>query len=285
MNILSVQSWVASGHVGNAAAILPLQMLGAEVTAIHTVQFSNHPGHGAFAGRAFPAADTAALVAGLDVHGVLARCDAVLSGYLGDAATGAAILDAVARVRAHRAAALWCCDPVMGDEGRLYVAPEIPRFFAAQAVPAADILVPNQFELARLTGEDCRSLPAARAACAGLRARMRMDGPRLVLVSSLQSEATPRGSIDLLLAEDAGDFLIRVDRLDRHFSGAGDTLAALFLAHVLRGLGSVAAAERATASLAGLLHRTEAAGSAELLTVAARDEFAAPTLQVRAAPL
>ncbi|MBX9700789.1 MAG: pyridoxal kinase, partial [Acetobacteraceae bacterium] len=56
MNILSIQSWVAYGHVGNAAAVFPLQRLGAEVWAVHTVQFSNHPGHGQFRGAVLPPA-------------------------------------------------------------------------------------------------------------------------------------------------------------------------------------------------------------------------------------
>src|SRR5579875_1712990 len=100
VNILSLQSWVAYGHVGNAAALFPLQRLGAEVWAVHTVQFSNHAGYGAWGGRVFTAAEVAEVVAGIAARGVLGACDAVLSGYLGDAAIGGAVLDAVARAKA-----------------------------------------------------------------------------------------------------------------------------------------------------------------------------------------
>ncbi len=280
MNILSIQSWVASGHVGNAAAIFPLQRLGAEVTAIHTVQFSNHPGHGAYAGKIFPPADTADLVAGLDAHGALASCDGVLSGYVGDAAAGGVIMDAVARVRPYNPAALWCCDPVMGDNGRLYVQADIPPFFAGQAVPAADILTPNQFELDTLTGLPSRTWGQARLAAASLRGRMREAGPRLVLVTGLLTDTTPDGRTDMLLMSGRGAFRLRAELLPAHFSGAGDTLAALFLYHVIATGDPADAALRAARSLAGILRHTWQSGAAELQIIAAQMELIAPTASV-----
>ena len=129
MNILSIQSHVAYGHVGNSAAVFALQRLGAEVWPLHTVQYSNHKGYGAWTGRDFSAAHIADLVEGLAARGALAGCDAVLSGYVGQAAMGAAIAEAVDRVRRANPAALYACDPVMGDDEGLYVAPDIPAFF------------------------------------------------------------------------------------------------------------------------------------------------------------
>jgi pyridoxine kinase len=153
MNILSIQSWVAYGHVGNAAAMFPLQRLGAEVWAVNTVQFSNHTGYGAWTGQVFGAAHVAEVIAGVAARGAFARCDAVLSGYLGDAAIGAVILDAVARVRAAHAGAVYCCDPVIGDEGPgVYVRPGIAEFMRDSALAAADFTTPNLFELRMLTG-------------------------------------------------------------------------------------------------------------------------------------
>lgn len=285
MKILSIQSWVASGHVGNAAAIFPLQRLGADVLAVHTVQFSNHPGHGTFTGKPLPAADVLALVQGLAAHGALAGCDAVLTGYLGDAALGGAVLDAVARTRAENPAALWCCDPVMGDNGRLYVRDGIPEFFAAQALSRADILTPNLFELGLLSGGPCVTLAEIRQAALALRRRLRPQGPRIVLITSLRSEATPAGSLDMLLCCQDGMFQLRTALLPASFSGAGDTLAALFLFHLLTGAGPVAAAERAGSSMAGLLRRTWQSGGAELLTVAAQDEFVTPSIALSAVPV
>src|SRR4026207_1315005 len=108
MNLLSIQSHVAYGHVANAAATFPLQRIGVEVWPIHTVQFSNHTGYGAWTGRVFNGATIAQLVEGIAERGVLAQCDGVLAGYMGSAEIGIAILAAVARVREANPGALYC---------------------------------------------------------------------------------------------------------------------------------------------------------------------------------
>ena len=273
VNILSIQSWVAYGHVGNASAVFPLQRLGAEVWAVNTVQFSNHTGYGSWRGQVFDAALVRDCVLGIEERGALPRCDAVLTGYVGDAATGEAILDSVARVKAANPAALWCCDPVIGDVGRgVFVRPGIPEFFRDRALPRADIATPNRFELEWLTGGPVPTLAAAKAAVAALQAR----GPRCVLVTSLDTEETPADSVDLLAAEGGAFWRVRTPLLPLQVNGAGDAVAALFLFHRL-GTGSARAAlERAAASVHGLLRRTAEAGSREILTVAAQEEFVAP---------
>ena len=159
MNVLSIQSHVAYGHVGNASAVFPMQRLGVEVWPIHTVQFSNHTGYGSWKGRVFDGPAIEDLVEGIAERGVLERCNGVLSGYMGSADIGNAILSAVARVRALNPDALYCCDPVIGDVGRgVFVRPGIPEFMREQAVPAADIITPNQFELDYLSGLTTQTL-------------------------------------------------------------------------------------------------------------------------------
>ncbi len=280
MNILSIQSWVAYGHVGNAAAVFPLQRLGAEVWAVNTVQFSNHLGYGSWTGQVFTGEMIASLVEGIAARGVLGTCDAVLSGYMGDQAMGAAILGAVARVRAANPSALYCCDPVMGDAGALYVRPGIPEFIATHAIPGSDLLTPNQFEMEHLVGHPCRTRGAVRDAVADLRARMAPAGPRAVLLTSLRTEETPEGSLDMVACDQHGSFLLRTDLLPIAPSGAGDAIAALFLLHFLRTGEAAAAAAAAGSALHGVLRRTVAAGSREMLMVAAQDEFVRPTRRI-----
>ena len=282
MNILSIQSWVAYGHVGNAAAVFPLQRLGAEVWAINTVQFSNHTGYGAWTGQVFDGAAVAALVDGIGQRGALARCDAVLSGYIGDAGIGGAILEAVARVRAENPAALYCCDPVIGDEGRgVFVRPGVPEMLRDLVLPQADLATPNQFELEWLTGGSCATLEDARAAVAALRARMR-PGPRAVLVTSLRTADTPGNSLDLLAVDDHGAFRIRSPLLPVSVNGAGDAIAALFLWHFARTDSAATAAAAAASAVHGVLQRTAAVGSREILIVQAQEEFVAPSLRLEA---
>ncbi|GJD36582.1 pyridoxal kinase PdxY [Methylobacterium aerolatum] len=274
MNVLSIQSHVAYGHVGNASAVFPMQRLGVEVWPVHTVQFSNHTGYGAWRGEVFAAQTIRDVVQGVAERGALARCDAVLSGYMGSAPIGEAILEAVAAVRAENPRALYCCDPVIGDtEEGVYVRPGITEFMRERAVPAADIVTPNQFELNLLTGLPSATLAEARAAVAALQAR----GPRVVLVTSAATAETPTDRIDLLAGEGGALYRVRTPRLDLAINGAGDCIAALFLVHYAREGAVATALEKAAASVYGLLRRTAGAGSREILTVAAQDEFVAPS--------
>src|SRR4051812_41839682 len=129
MNILSIQSHVVYGHVGNASATFPMQRLGHEVWPVNTVQFSNHTGYGSWTGRVLDGLSIEELVDGVAARGVLGRCDGVLSGYMGSADIGQAILGTVKRVRQANGGALFCCDPVIGDVGRgIFVRPGIPEF-------------------------------------------------------------------------------------------------------------------------------------------------------------
>ena len=277
MNILSIQSWVAYGHVGNAAAAFPLQRLGAEVWALNTVQFSNHTGYGDWTGQVFAGTAITDLVDGLDRRGALARAAAVLSGYVGDLATGDAILDAAARVRARNPAALYACDPVIGDVGRgVFVRPGIAEMFASRAVPEADILTPNHFELSLLAGRETADLEAAADAIATLRRRMRAAGPRLVLVTSFLGADTPPGSLDLLVGHDSGLHRLRTPLLDVGVNGAGDLIAALFLFHVLATRDPVEALVRAASSTWGIVARTEREGSREIALIDGQDELVRP---------
>ena len=285
MNILSIQSWVSYGHVGNASAMFPLQRLGAEVWAINTVQFSNHTGYGDWTGQVYSGQSVRDLVDGIAARDAFRRCDAVLSGYVGGADIGDAILHAVATVRRANRHALYCCDPVIGDtDTGVYVRPGIEDFLLAGALPASDIVTPNRFELERLTGLACGTLHGAKQAVLRLRSMLRVDGPACVLLTSLQTDATPDGCVDMMTFE-AGHFhLLRTPRLPVSVNGAGDAIAALFLFHRLRTGSAVAALEAAGSSIYGLLRRTAAAGSREILTVAAQDEFVAPTSVFTALP-
>jgi len=275
MKVLSIQSHVAYGHVGNASAVFPMQRLGVEVWPVHTVQFSNHTGYGAWRGTVFEAAMVEEVVRGVAERGVLPGCDAVLSGYVGSPEIGAAILDAVAQVRRANPAALYACDPVIGDTGPgIYVRPGVAEFMRERALPAADIVTPNQFELDLLSGLGSATLDRAKRAVAAIRAL----GPRVVLVTSLVTDATPDGAIDMLVAEGDGVWRVRTPRLAlKAVSGAGDAVAALFLVHYARTGSAARALGLAAASIYGVLRRTAEAGSAELLTIEAQDEFVSPS--------
>ena len=274
MNILSIQSHVAYGHVGNAAAVFPLQRMGVEVWPIHTVQFSNHTGYGTWKGRVFEAAMITEVMAGIEQRGVLVECDGVLSGYMGSADIGGAILDAVESVKRANPAAKYCCDPVIGDVDRgIFVRGGIPEFMRKKAVPLADVITPNQFELDYLSQRASKTRTQARDAVKVLHDL----GPRAILVTSLHTEDTPENAIDLLASDENGCFMVRTPKLPLAVNGAGDAIAALFFAHYLRDGKIDEALSRAASSVFGVLAKTAEAGTHEIQLVAAQDEIVNPS--------
>jgi pyridoxine kinase len=272
--ILSIQSWVSYGHVGNAAAVFPLQRLGFETWAINTVQFSNHTGYGEWRGMVFEPAHIADLIEGMAARGALDHCRAILTGYMGDPALAAIVLDTVARVRALNPGAVWLCDPVMGDtDGGFYVRPGLPEFFRDRAVPMADIITPNQFELEYLTGRTIVDLASALDAAAAARAL----GPKVVMLTSLIRPDAPGDQIELLVSTAEGAWRVATPLLPIAVNGAGDAVAALFLAHWLKTAGDAPAALSAAASaIYAVLKETHARGEREIQLIAAQDELVRP---------
>jgi pyridoxine kinase len=271
MNILSIQSWVSYGHVGNASAVFPLQRLGAEVWSINTVQFSNHTGYGHWTGQVYSGESVRELVDGIEARDVLKRCDAVLSGYMGDAAIGAAVLHAVDRVRRANPDAIYCCDPVIGDtDTGSYVRDGVAEFFRDHALAAADIVTPNRFELEFLTGETIGSLSDAADAAAKLRGH----GPQIVLVTSL--DATP-DRLTMLASGADGAWVVETPRLPAMLNGCGDVTAALFLGRLLGGESLADALAHTAASMFAIIKRTVELGRYELALVASREELVRPS--------
>jgi len=274
MNLLSIQSHVVYGHVGNSAAVFALQRLGCEVWPVHTVQFSNHTGYGAWKGRAFDAGEIGTVVDGIAERGALVACDGVLSGYMGSVATGEAILAAVSKVKAANAKASYCCDPVIGNRDRgVFVKPGIADFIRDRAVPAAAIVTPNHFELDRIVGRETKSLAEILSATESVHAA----GPRTVLVTSVRTSETPDGALDVIASDPIGRYRIRTPRLAVAANGAGDLVAALFFFHYLRGGDLAAALGAATASVYGVLRATYAQGANEIALIAAQEELVNPS--------
>jgi pyridoxine kinase len=282
MNILSLQSHVAYGHVGNSAAVFALQRIGVEVWPVHTVQLSNHTGYETARGRAFDAGHIHEVVQGLAERGALRRCDGVLSGYVGSAEVGAAILDAVAAVKRENPRARYCCDPVIGDvEQGVFVAADVAQFMRERALPAADIVTPNHFELDLLAGKTTKSLSEVLTAIDALRSL----GPRVALVTSLITDETPADAVGLVVCDDAGRHRLRTPKLPVKAHGAGDLMAALFFAHVLRTGSAAEALSLAASAVHGVLARTAAAKSEEMLLIEAQDELVKPSRMFRPEPL
>jgi pyridoxine kinase len=273
LNILSIQSSVAYGHVGNSAAVFPLQRMGFEVWPVNTVHFSNHTGYGQWRGQVLPAEDVADIIRGIEDRGVLAGCDVVLSGYMGDASLGEVIVGAAGRVKELNPKAIYCCDPVMGDAGRgFFVKPGIPRFIKEVAVPAADVVTPNQFELEFLTGVEVRDLDDALEAAD----KARRLGPETVLTTSLRRTDAAAETIEMLAVSKEGAWLVQTPMLALEVNGAGDATTALFLASLLRGAALEEALSMTASAVYAVLEETHRTGSREMSLVCAQESIVEP---------
>lgn len=279
MKVLSIQSAVAYGHVGNSAAVFPLQRIGVEVLPVYTVNFSNHTGYGAWRGPLISPADVADVITGIEERGVLGEIDVVLSGYQGGEGIADVIIDAVARVKKANPDAIYACDPVMGNaKSGCFVAPAIPDLLRDRVIPVADIITPNQFELGFLTGTDPGSIESTLESADLARAR----GPRTVLVTSVERPDREPDTIEMMVVDDAGAWIVQTPLIPMKANGSGDVTAALFTAHYRRTGDAADALARTASSVFDLLSNTFEAGSRELLLVESQEAYAHPRLQFSA---
>lgn len=279
MQFVSIQSSVAFGHVGNSAAVFPLQRLGIEVWPVHTVHFSNHTGYGEWRGPVLPASDVAAVIQGVEERGAFTGVDAILSGYQGGNDIGEVILDAVARVKQANPEAIYACDPVMGNaKSGCFVHPDIPVLLRDRVVPEADLITPNQFELGFLTDTEPRTLEETLASVD----LARDMGPRTVLVTSVLRPDAPEGSIEMLAVNGEEGWIVQTPLLPMKANGSGDVTAALFTAHLLESGSLKEALERTVSSVFDLLQLTLDSGHRELQLIDAQEALAHPRMQFTA---
>jgi pyridoxine kinase len=276
VKVLSIQSAVAYGHVGNSAAVFPLQRIGVDVMPVYTVNFSNHTGYGAWRGPLISPDDVRDVITGVEERGVFPQIDVVLSGYQGGEGIADVILDTVARVKAANPSAVYACDPVMGNaKSGCFVAPAIPVLLRDRVVPAADLITPNQFELGYLTDTEPDTLESTLESVDLIRA----SGPRTVLVTSVERPDREPGTIEMLAVDDAGAWIVQTPLLPLKANGSGDVTAALFTAHYRRSGDAADALARTTSSVFDLLERTHASGERELQLVESQQAYADPRMQ------
>lgn len=273
MRVLSIQSSVAYGHVGNSAAVFPLQRLGHEVWPVYTVHFSNHTGYGAWRGPLLAADDVRDVIAGIEDRGVLPTCDAVLSGYQGSPEIADVIVEAVTKVKAANPQATYTCDPVMGNaKSGCFVNPAIPPIIRERVVPVADVVTPNQFELGFITDTEPRTIEEILTSVDLLRA----TGPGTVLVTSVEPEGQPEDQLSMLAVDDTGGYLVTTPRLPMKANGSGDITAAMFTAHLHETGDAMESLARTTSSVYAVLQATLESGERELRLIQAQAAIAEP---------
>ncbi len=282
MTILSIQSHVTYGHVGNSAAVFPLQRAGHEVWPVHTVNFSNHTGYGDWGGPMIPASDVTSIIDGIEKRGAFPQIDAILSGYQGGADIADAIVETVRRIKAANPKALYACDPVMGNaKSGCFVSDEIPPLLRDRVVPVADIITPNQFELGYLTDSEVGTLDQTLAAVK----KAQEIGPKTVLVTSVKRPETADDQIEMLAVDGDRAFLVSTPLLPFKRNGSGDVTAALFTGHYTETSDVKESLRRTASSVYDLLENTYEAETSELQLIQSQDVFAHPRMQFSAEEL
>jgi len=271
--LLSIQSQVASARVGNSVAAFAIERLGVRAWQLPTTLLGGRPDRGLPGGGPISAEMLWAVFEGLAADGALAAVDAVLTGYLGGPEQVAVALEIVARVKAANGDAIFVCDPVLGDEGRLYVSEAIADAVVNGLAPHADWLAPNAFELGVMTGKEITSVETARDAA------RRFGKP--MLCSSIRTTL----GLGNLYAAPSGDWFCETARLPRAPKGAGDLLTALFTARRIRGEAAAIALEAATGSTYDVIVRSIAANSDDLLLPQAQALLEEPVTWPRARSL
>ncbi|WP_029082204.1 pyridoxal kinase PdxY [Bradyrhizobium sp. th.b2] len=273
MTVISIQSQVAWGHVGNSAATFPIQLHGIDVVAVPTTLLSNRPGYPTIRGRVLDVQLVADLLRGIEERGAVERARMILSGYLGSADIAVDVADFVTRAKAANPGLLYCCDPVLGDRDRgMFVRQDIPPLVRDQLCPLADIITPNHFEFEFLCGARVTTTDEIVAQARELMAR----GPATIVITSAELAGTPDGEIETLAIERTGAWRVRTPRVPISPSGTGDLFAALFVAARVRGLATPDALSHAASGIHGVLQRTAQRGTEEMRIVESADVMLDP---------
>jgi pyridoxine kinase len=262
MSVISIQSQVAYGHVGNSAAVFPMQMHGIDVIAVPTTLLSNRPGYPTLRGRVLEAQLVADLLQGIEERGATGTARMILSGYLGSPDIAAVVADFVARAKARNPALLYCCDPVLGDRDRgLFVHTDIPPLVRDRLCPLADIITPNHFEFEWLSGATATTIDQVIAQARTLK------GPSTVVVTSAELADTPAGQIETLAIERSQAWRVRTPKLPISPNGTGDLFASVFVSARVQDKDTPDALGHAASAIFAVLERTAARATQEMRIV------------------
>ena len=280
-NVISIQSHVVYGYAGNKSAVFPMQLLGVDVWALNTVQFSNHTQYGKWTGMVIPKEQIGEIVRGIDEIGELHKCDAMVSGYIGSAEQVEEIIKALHKIKSKNPNAVYLCDPVMGhpDKGCI-VADGVKEGLINLAMAQADIMTPNLVELRELTGLTVENFEQAIAAVKVILSK----GPKKVLVKHLSKVGQDPTQFEMLLANQEGIWHISrpLHKFDKEPVGVGDLTAGLFLANLLNGKSDVEAFEHTANAVNDVMETTYKHGSYELQLIAARELIVKPNSRYKA---
>jgi len=265
VTVLSIQSSVIFGYVGNNIARPVLQTLGYDVWCVDTVNFSNHPGYGSFTGSVKEAHKIQEEINGLANLDILGECDAILSGYLGEVETAKTVSRTIELIKEQNETAIYLLDPVIGDDGQIYVKNGLIEAFKNELLPKADVILPNQSELGWLSGLKINDVSSLKTASKYL---IRC-GAKTVVVTGIPEIET---LTNYVVTSDAF-WAISTPKLNRKFSGTGDLFSSLFTGAFLQTKDLYNALNFATEGCSIVVRETQKKDSKELSVLPVLNQF------------
>jgi len=265
VTVLSIQSSVIFGYVGNNIARPVLQTLGYDVWCVDTVNFSNHPGYGSFTGSVKEAHKIQEEINGLANLDILGDCDAILSGYLGEVETAKTVSRTIELIKEQNETAIYLLDPVIGDDGQIYVKNGLIEAFKNELLPKADVILPNQSELGWLSGLKINDVSSLKTASKYLI----KCGAKTVVVTGIPEIET---LTNYVVTSDAF-WAISTPKLNRKFSGTGDLFSSLFTGAFLRTKDLYNALNFATEGCSIVVRETQKKNSKELSVLPVLNQF------------
>jgi pyridoxine kinase len=263
MLVISIQSQVVHGHVGNSAAVHAMQAEGVNVAAVPTTLLSNHPRYPTVRGRVLEAELVADLLKGIEERDLVDEAAVIVTGYLGSPGNALVVADFVECALLRNRELVYLCDPVIGDDGRIYVADGILDVVRQRLLPAAHLITPNQFELELLSGITIADAEALRAATAVIAGQGRID----VVATGCALGDTPNGQVETILCADGQLSRFATLRLPIRPYGTGDLLTGLIAAHLAKGTSTETAVRLAVETIFAVLIRTQGADATEMRLV------------------
>lgn len=290
--VLSVQSHVVHGYVGNKAAVFPLQLLGFDVDVINSVHFSNHTGYkSGWEGSVMNGSELESILLGLERNQLLDQVGHVLTGYIGSESFLRSVLKVLQKVKEQNNSARYVCDPVFGDNGEFYAPQELVPIYRKEIIPLADVVTPNQFEAEQLTGLSIKTLKDAKSACDILHEL----GPEYVIITSaalIDDDSKGEEKITILASKRCKNnsseeteyerWCIDSPILPGRYTGTGDLCAALFLAWTAKEPGDLSSAlQKVISTMYSVIKRTmekngETVASNELRIIQSKELIEAP---------
>nr|WP_179188687.1 pyridoxal kinase [Kiloniella majae] len=264
-SIISAQSHVCYGHVGNSAAAFPMQKLGVSVHSVPTTILSNHPAHSSFYGQAIESDLLRDLFSGLEERGAFHESAGFQSGYLATLDNGHVIEKAVKRFKACNPQGIYCLDPVMGDvEKGFFVQAGIPELIAQKLLPLADIITPNKFEFDALTATSCQSSICQNHNDMVAAARKLMEDFNLRCVVITSADFGEKETTHTLVVRREDATLYTTPFLQNGPSGTGDLFTGMFIARILMGQDEMEAADSSLNAVYSIIKHTVTSNLREL---------------------